>query len=122
MVLTEGILVGILTLELRQKHFGQTDWTDPSGYSVRQVIFGWLKHCIMGGSTKLVINLCLRLVRRRYKGYCYATPLLLWDRVNNRSNGIVNRVSSVEGKLGNQYGEKRFILHPSDCSYGHDKF
>jgi len=65
MVLTEGILAGILTLELRQSHFGQTDWTDPSGYSVRQVIFGWLKHCIIGGSTKLVINLCLRLVRRR---------------------------------------------------------
>lgn len=65
MVLTEGILVGILTGELRQKHLGQTDWTDPSGYSVRQVIFGWWKHCIMGSCTKLVINLCLRLVRRR---------------------------------------------------------
>jgi len=39
MTLTEGILVGILTLELRQEHLGHTDWTDPSGYSVRQTTF-----------------------------------------------------------------------------------
>ena len=46
--LTEGILVGILTLELRQEHLGHTDWTDPSGYSVRQMVLGQLKHFING--------------------------------------------------------------------------
>ena len=46
--LTEGILIGIFTLELRQEHLGHTDWTDPSGYSVRQTTFLQLKHFING--------------------------------------------------------------------------
>ena len=45
---TEGILVGILTLELRQEHLGHTDCTDPSGYSVRQMVLGQWKHFING--------------------------------------------------------------------------
>ena len=48
MDLTEGILVGILIGELRQEHLGHTDWTDPSGYSVRQTTFLQLKHFISG--------------------------------------------------------------------------
>ena len=48
MDLTEGILIGIFTLELRQEHRGHTDWTDPSGYSVRQTTFRHLKHFISG--------------------------------------------------------------------------
>jgi len=37
---TEGILSGIVMLELRQSHRGQTEMTDPSGYSVRQTTSG----------------------------------------------------------------------------------
>jgi hypothetical protein len=37
---TGGILIGILMPELRQSHRGQTETTDPSGYSVRQTTSG----------------------------------------------------------------------------------
>ena len=36
---TGGILIGILMPELRQSHRGQTEITDPSGYSVLQTTF-----------------------------------------------------------------------------------
>jgi hypothetical protein len=37
---TGGILIGILMPELRQSHRGQTEMTDPWGYSVLQTTSG----------------------------------------------------------------------------------